>query len=309
MTRGGEPCRAGVSRRCGCRGLSGPRWKFVGVRFMPQVGGVGWVASWAAIWSSSRSRSARVNRQSNGVAVASYTGLEGQDPFGEGVEVGQIVGAQDLALQDGVVDLDLVEPGRVYGQVHQLRGRPGLAHPVEGALSTVGGAVVHDPEHPLGAGVWLGGHGLGDQPAERLDPGRGLQPADHLGAVHVVSRDAHHPRLVDREAGMAAAAGLDGGLLIGAEDELVVTKRRAVTAPGVEVQRPSGFGSEVRIAWEDPGPMLPGLPARQRPASGARWTPRPPAQSSVSPPRRPAPERSTATTPPRTRRAAHTPTP
>lgn len=50
-------------------------------------------------------------------------GLEGQYPFGEGVEVGQVVGCEHLALQDGVEDFDLVQPGRVYGQVHQLGGQ------------------------------------------------------------------------------------------------------------------------------------------------------------------------------------------
>src|SRR4051812_44758791 len=52
--------------------------------------------------------------------------LEGEDPLGEGVEIGQVVGGQHLALEDGEEDLYLVQPRRMYRQVHQLRGRPRL---------------------------------------------------------------------------------------------------------------------------------------------------------------------------------------
>ena len=38
-------------------------------------------------------------------------------------------------------------------------------------------------EHPVGAGVGLDAHHLGDQPGERVDPGGGLAAAVHLPAV------------------------------------------------------------------------------------------------------------------------------
>ena len=50
--------------------------------------------------------------------------LEGADPRGERGEVGEVVGRQRLALQDREVDLDLVQPRRVHGQVDQ----PGVAY-------------------------------------------------------------------------------------------------------------------------------------------------------------------------------------
>ena len=94
-------------------------------------------------------------------------------------------------------------------------------------------AVVDDPEHPPGRGVRLGGHDLFDQPAERLDAGGGLGPAEQLGPVHVVGGqigqrpapfvlvlDAHQTGPARRQGGVAAAAGLDAGLLIGADHEL-----------------------------------------------------------------------------------------
>ena len=82
-----------------------------------------------------------------GVVVAL---LEGQDRVGEVVEVGEVAGGDGFALQDREVDLDLVEPGRVDGQVDQDRVGPGLASCGRSRPAGVGGAVVDDPEHAFG---------------------------------------------------------------------------------------------------------------------------------------------------------------
>ena len=60
----------------------------------------------------------------------------------EGVEV---VGRNDFTLDDGKVDLHLIEPRRVDGQVDQTQGGPAVFEPVDGGLSAVGGAVVDHP--------------------------------------------------------------------------------------------------------------------------------------------------------------------
>ena len=67
----------------------------------------------------------------------------------------------------------------------QLRGRPGGGHPFGRGGAAVRGSVVHDPEHPVRAGVRLGGHHLLGQPGERRDPGGVLAPAGDLSAVDV----------------------------------------------------------------------------------------------------------------------------
>ena len=75
--------------------------------------------------------------------------LEGEEPFGEGVEVGKVAGLDHLALDDGEEDLNLVQPAGVDGQVDQFGGRPGRSDPVDGAGAVVRGAVVRDPETPV----------------------------------------------------------------------------------------------------------------------------------------------------------------
>ena len=69
-----------------------------------------------------------------------------------------------------------------------IRWALGLAsEPVDRGLPAVGGAVVHDPEHPVRRLVGLLGHDLGDQVGERHDAGAVLAAADDLRLVHVVS--------------------------------------------------------------------------------------------------------------------------
>ena len=57
--------------------------------------------------------------------------------------------------------------------------------------------------------------------------------------------------------GVAAAAGLDGGLFVGGDDELVVAQRLSVPGAGVQIEHLLGFGGEVGVAEEDPGLVLP----------------------------------------------------
>jgi hypothetical protein len=70
-----------------------------------------------------------------------------------------------------------------------------------------------------------------------------------------------------------ADAGLDGGLLVGGDHELVGPQRGVAEAAGVEVEDAGRLGTEVGVAGEDPAPMLPRLDRiRTQPApdGGAR---------------------------------------
>src|SRR6185369_11770949 len=187
-------------------------------------------------------------------------------------EVAEVVGRNDFTLDDGEVDLHLIKPGGVDGQVDQPQGGPAVFEPVDGGLAAVGGAVVDHPEHPAGRGVGLAGHHLLDEPVERLDAGGVFAAAEHLGAVHVPSRqvgeraaagvfvlDTHRPARRRWCGGVFADAGLDGGLLVGGDHELVRPQRCVVEAAGVEVEDTGRLGTEVGVAGEDPGPMLPRL--------------------------------------------------
>jgi hypothetical protein len=71
-------------------------------------------------------------------------------------QVREVVGLDDLSLDDGEEDLYLVRPGDVYGGVDHDCVRNDRGETVDGLLSPVGGAIVDDPEDTSGARVMKG---------------------------------------------------------------------------------------------------------------------------------------------------------
>jgi len=74
--------------------------------------------------------------------------LEGLQPCFYLGEAAEVVRGQDFALDDREVDLDLVEPGSVDGQVNQAQGGPLALEPAGRGLAAVAAAVIDHPEHP-----------------------------------------------------------------------------------------------------------------------------------------------------------------
>src|SRR5712691_6348987 len=111
--------------------------------------------------------------------------LELVEGAGEGGGAVEVVGVEQLALDDRVVDLDLVEPAGVDGQVDEDEVAPAALEPIDRALAAMVGAVVDDPEDAARGGVGLLGHDLPDEPIERLDPALGFAAPDHAAASHV----------------------------------------------------------------------------------------------------------------------------
>ena len=56
---------------------------------------------------------------------------EGQQSLSERVEVGEVVWNQRFALEDREIQLDLVQPLGVHGQVDQPRVLPPLVYPLD----------------------------------------------------------------------------------------------------------------------------------------------------------------------------------
>ena len=74
-----------------------------------------------------------VERSGDGVVAD----LECGEAVADLAEVGEVVGVDDFALDDGEVDFRLIQPGGMHGQVDQVRVRPCSGHPFD-----LGGAAV-----------------------------------------------------------------------------------------------------------------------------------------------------------------------
>src|SRR5712692_1938276 len=196
--------------------------------------------------------------------------LEGQEPVLNGSQGIEVVRRQDLALDDGEVDLDLIEPTRMDGAVneHQMRVLP--LQSVHGARTTVGRAAVNDPEDTPRVVIRRRGHHLLDESVERVDPGRGLAAAKEPGVMHiqggqvgpgsgalVLVLDLHDRARPGRPCGVTASARLNARFLIGGNHEIVGRQGLRLPDALVQIEDATGLGRKLGIARKDPAAVEP----------------------------------------------------
>ena len=156
---------------------------------------------------------------------------EGEEVLFECVEVGEVVGLECFALEDGEVDLGLVEPGGVDWGVDDDQVRPGPLESVDGAFAAMGRSVVEDDEHAVGSAVGLLAHELVDETVEGVDPVFGGAAVEKLGVCGVPGGEVAEGALAfvlvldalpaggrGRQGRVFPCSGLDRGLLVGADD-------------------------------------------------------------------------------------------
>src|SRR5208283_1648645 len=81
--------------------------------------------------------------------------LESNRTAFEGFEIGEIAWREELTLNNGEVDLDLVEPTRMDRRVDQDDVWPLGSQSSSGTLAAVGGTVVCDEEHAMCGTIWF----------------------------------------------------------------------------------------------------------------------------------------------------------
>ena len=213
------------------------------------------------------SRESPVEGRGHGFVVV----LEAQQAIFDLSEAGEVVGSECLALDDGEVDLNLVEPTGVNRAVNREQVGKGLGQASHAGRAPMRGAVIHDPEHaPCVTIGWLS-HDLSNETAERIDAGGFLATAKDLGTVYIECsqvgpRPAARVLVFDAsrtlgtwwQGGMFAHARLNAGFLVGGEHELVPAQAFALPLFGIQIEDAAGLEREIRIAREDPGAVLPG---------------------------------------------------
>ena len=99
----------------------------------------------------------------------------------------EIVGREDLSLNDREIDLDLVEPTGVNRSVDEDRVGPFGAEAFDRLLAPMSGTIVHDPEDAASGLVGLLGHDFGDEAFHRSNPVLDFAAAEDLGTMDVPS--------------------------------------------------------------------------------------------------------------------------
>src|SRR5439155_2766591 len=158
-----------------------------------------------------------------------------------------------------------MEPTGVDRCMDQNDTRIDLTQPLLRGGTAMRRAVVHDPKQPCTRPRGFLSQHLLDQPAKGFNPGRrftppyDIPPADVPGGqilqgttalifVFGIGRSFRR----GRQGRMAPAAGLDAGLLIGAEDVVLRPQGLALPPARIEVQNRAGFVNEVGITRKNP---------------------------------------------------------
>lgn len=98
---------------------------------------------------------------------------------------GKVGGRERLSLENGEVDLDLVQPARVDGEVDENEIRPPRLEPGRGSGSAMNRSVVDNPEDAARGPVWGAAHHIRDEGVERVIRDGGNDMAEERGAMHV----------------------------------------------------------------------------------------------------------------------------
>ena len=196
--------------------------------------------------------------------------LKIQEAFSDGVEIGKIIGCQDLPLDNREVDFDLVEPTGMDGGMHEPQAGVEMAKALNGSGATMRRAVIHDPEDATGVVIRWSCHHLLDKPVKGGDAILRFTAAKNSGAMDVqcgdigpstaakvLVLDVHGSARPAALCGMLATAGLNAGLFIGGDHEFIILQRPVLPLAGIEIQHLPGLGGEVRVTGEDPTAVVP----------------------------------------------------
>ena len=206
-----------------------------------------------------------------GRCTAFVVGLEGEESLLEFGQRREVVRGKDFSLNDGEVDLDLVEPTGVDRGVDKNGVGPYGAEMIGGFLPTMSGTIVHNPEDPMGSFVGRLAHHLINEPIHRSNAVLYFAAAEDLGAMHVprcqvgpsafakvLVLDSHGASGSRWQSRLFAAAGLNASLFIRRDHKVVDAQRDVLPNALVQVKDATGLCRKVGITREKPASMLPG---------------------------------------------------
>ena len=207
-----------------------------------------------------------LKRLSNGGVML----LKAQKPFFEGLQGKEVVRGKNFALDNGEIDLDLVQPTRMDGSVDGDDSRIFALKPADAAGSPVSRSIVQNPEDSSGFFIGSLGHDLIDQAAKRSNPIFSFTATEELGPMHIqccqISPSAaarvfmfhlHRDAGLRGEGSMPTAACLDAGFFVGGEDEFTVFQGMPQPHSLIQVEDTPRFFGEMGVSRENPAAMLP----------------------------------------------------
>lgn len=101
---------------------------------------------------------------------------------------GEVIGRQNLPLDDGEIDFDLIEPTGVNRGMNRNQCGPSFLKTDRGFLTAMTRAIVHDPEDTRSRAIRFLAHHLGHQTVKGSDAGPHFTTPEQAGPAHVPGR-------------------------------------------------------------------------------------------------------------------------
>jgi len=196
--------------------------------------------------------------------------LKIQETFFQCLERTEVVGCESLTLEDGEIDLDLVQPTGVHRPMDKNQVGITLLQAGNGAWAAMSRPVIDDPKDSPRLRIRRLAHHLGYEPIKRRYATFSLAAAKELGTMDIQRRmigpgpaagvfvfHLYGRVRLSRTGRMSSPAGLDAGFLIGRQHELVVFERLPVPHSFIKIQDASRFQGKVGIPREYPRAVSP----------------------------------------------------
>src|SRR5215469_2628742 len=184
---------------------------------------------------------------------------------------GEIVGREHFSLDDGEIDLNLIDPAGMDWGMHQKSIGPAGSDTIDGLLAAMRRAVIHDPKDALGGFIRFTPHNLSNEPIGGSNAALFFAASEDLGSMDVPSCQIGPSTLAEilalnphasasghGQGGLLATSRLNTGFFVRRDNEFRTMQRFPLPEASVEIEDTPGFASEIGIAWKDPTTVLPG---------------------------------------------------
>ena len=196
--------------------------------------------------------------------------LKSQQTIFHSIKRVEMIGCEDLALNDREVNFDLVEPTGMNRQMDGKHVRPSLLQPLDTAISAMGRGIIDDEKDPFGILIRCLVHNLCQEPIEGCNARFGLTSSKQFSAMHIPSckisqRTFAFIFVLDKDGMVScwgygfgpAMSGLNTGLFISRKHIFIRFKGLSLLNAVIQIQHTSRLLLEIGIAWKNPHPMAP----------------------------------------------------
>ena len=162
--------------------------------------------------------------------------LEGEQTLFELGQRREVVGGEELSLNDGEIDFDLIEPTGEDWSMNEDGVGPFFAQTFGRLLTSMSRAVVHNPKDSASRFVGLLAHDFADQPVHGSDSALDFTATEDFCAMDIPSRQVGPGALAKVlvldtsgtpgswwECRLFAPSGLNAGLFVGGNNIVIRT--------------------------------------------------------------------------------------